>query len=286
MSNNIPIEDRNMGYVFQDAFLFPHLNVYDNIAFGLKSRRHGSKHDIRNKISNICRLFGISGFLERFVYNLSGGERQRVALARSMICEPKAILLDEPFSSVDRNTAENLMIEFKRIQVETGQTVVHVTHNQKEAMILADRICVMNDGTLIQTGVPGEVLRKPDSEFVADFFCAQNIFRAISTIEGNLSRIEYNGSYIYSSERGTGEVVFSIRPEETIVSLNSTQGHGRNNYTGSVKQIVDRRIIVQILVDIGFPIVNYSLRNSVLRMGLKVGDSVNVSFEDSAVHII
>ena len=285
-SNNIPIEERNIGYVFQDAFLFPHLNVYKNIAFGLRLRKDGSRDDVENKISYICRLFGISGLLERSVYNLSGGEKQRVALARSMICEPKAILLDEPFSSVDRNTAEKLMMEFKKIHEQTGQTVVHVTHNQEEAMMLADRICVMNDGTLIQTGTPGEILRRPNSEFVADFFCAQNIFRGLSTIEGNLSRIEYKGSWIYSNELRTGEVIFSIRPEETVISLNNTQAKGWNNYTGTVKRIIDRGIIIQIFIDVGFPVVNYSFRNSFLHMGLKVGDAVSIGFEESAVHII
>ncbi|OEU83299.1 MAG: hypothetical protein BA865_03930 [Desulfobacterales bacterium S5133MH4] len=285
-SNSVAVEERDIGYVFQDGLLFPHLNVHKNIAFGLKLRKNGGRDGVENRISNICKLFGISGLVERSVYNLSGGEKQRIALARSMICEPKAMLLDEPFSSVDRNTAEKLMIEFRRIQRQTQQTVVHVTHNQEEAMMLADRICVMNDGRFIQTGTPMEILRRPNSEFVADFFGAHNIFRGTTMIEGGLSRIEYEGNYIYSNEQRTGDVVFSVRPEDVVISLNNTQANGRNNYTGSVKQIVDRGIIIQILVDIGFPVVNYSLRNSFLHMGLKVGDSVNVSFEESAVHII
>ena len=285
-SSNLSIEERNIGYVFQNSFLFPHLSVYKNIAFGLKLRKNGGRNDVQNRISNISGLLGISNLLERSVYNLSGGEQQRVALARSMVCEPNAILLDEPFSSVDQKTAENLMIEFKRIQEETGQTVIHVTHNQEEAMILADRICVMNGGGLIQTGTPREMLRRPNSEFVADFFGAQNIFRGTSAIEGNLSRIEYNGNCIYSNELQAGELVFFIRPEETIISLNNTQAQGRNNYTATVKQIVDRGIIIQTFMDAGFPIVNFSLRNSFLHMGLKVGDTVKVSFEESAVHII
>lgn len=288
-SGNLSIEERNIGYVFQDSFLFPHLNVYKNIAFGLKLRKDGGRNGIQNRISYISRLLGISDLLGRSVYNLSGGEKQRVALARSMVCEPNAILLDEPFSAVDQKTAEKLRIEFKRIQEETGQTVVHVTHNQEEAMILADRICVMNNGNLIQTGTPEEILRKPGSEFVADFFGAHNIFRGTSAIEGSLSRIEYDGNCIYSNELQAGEVVFFIRPEETVISLNNTQAQRRNNYTATVKQIVNRGIIIQTFLDAGFPIVNYSLRNSFLHMGglsLKVGDSVRVSFEESAVHII
>jgi len=286
LSNDIPIEERNIGYVFQDAFLFPHLNVYKNIAFGLKLGKNGGRDDVEKKISNICSLFGISGFLDRSVYNLSGGEKQRVALARSMICEPKAILLDEPFSCVDRNTAENLMIEFKKIHEQTGQTVVHVTHNQEEAMILADRICVMNDGILVQTGAPGEILRKPDSEFVADFFGAHNVFRGISVIERDFSRIECNGNYVYCKEPRFGEILFSVRPEEVVISLNHAQVQSRNKYSGTVKRIVDRGVIIQVFIDAGFPIVSYIFRNSLANMGLKVGDSVNIGFEESAVHII
>ncbi|MEA2085343.1 MAG: ABC transporter ATP-binding protein [Thermodesulfobacteriota bacterium] len=285
-SNNVPIEERNIGYVFQDAFLFPHLNVYKNIAFGLRSRKDGSRDDVEKKISDICRLFGIYGFLDRSVYNLSGGEKQRVALARSMICEPKAILLDEPFSSVDRNTAEKLMIEFKKIHEQTGQTVVHVTHNQEEAMILADRICVMNNGILIQTGAPGEILRKPDSEFVADFFGAHNVFQGISVIESDFSRIECNGNHVYCREPRSGEIVFSVRPEEVVISLNDTRVQSRNNYSGTVKRIVDRGVIIQVFIDAGFPIVSYIFRNSLTNMGLREGDSVNIGFEESAVHII
>jgi ABC-type Fe3+/spermidine/putrescine transport system ATPase subunit len=285
-SNSTAVEDRDVGYVFQDGLLFPHLNVYKNIAFGLKLKKDAGRNGFAKEIAHMCHLFGISGLVERSVGNLSGGEKQRVALARSMICGPKAMLLDEPFSSVDRNTSEKLMIEFKRIQEETGQTVIHVTHNQEEAMMLADCVCVMNNGQIVQTGTPQEILERPNSEFVADFFGAHNIFRGFSTVEGELSRIAYKGNRVYSHDQRNGEVVFSVRPEKAIVSLNGAQSGSRNDYVGTVKQIVDRGIIIQILVDIGFPVVSYCLRNTGPDMDLKVGDPVHVRFDEKDVHII
>jgi ABC-type Fe3+/spermidine/putrescine transport system ATPase subunit len=224
--------------------------------------------------------------LDRSVRNLSGGEKQRVALARSMICSPKAMLLDEPFSSVDRNTAEKLMIEFKRIQKETGQTVVHVTHNQEEAMILADRICVMKDGEIVQIGSPQEILTAPQSEFVADFFGAHNIFRGVATPEGEGSRIALENKTITAGLRRSGDVAFSIRPEDAVISRNGNCPDRPNNFAGTVRQIVDRGIIVQVLVDVGFPVVSYNLRKSIADMKIDVGEQVNLSVEPDAVHII
>ena len=291
-SNHLAVEERDVGYVFQAGLLFPHLNVRKNIAFGLKMRKAPGKTKLDERIRDICHLFSITHLLNRSVSNLSGGEKQRVALARSMICSPKAMLLDEPFSSVDRNTAEKLMIEFKRIQRETGQTVVHVTHNQEEAMMLADRICVMKDGVIVQTGTPREILTRPETEFVADFFGAHNIFRGVATVEGNRSCIALENRTITAGVKQSGEVLFSIRPEDAVISRNGDRHPnpnifaGPNTFSGTVRQVVDRGIIIQVLVDIGFPMVSYHFRKAVADMGIDVGDRVNLSFEADAVHII
>jgi ABC-type Fe3+/spermidine/putrescine transport system ATPase subunit len=284
--NHLAVEERDVGYVFQAGLLFPHLNVRKNIAFGLKMKTKSGKKNLEEKIREICQTFSIGRLLDRSVGNLSGGEKQRVALARSMICHPKAMLLDEPFSSVDRNTAEKLIIEFKRIQEETGQTVVHVTHNQEEAMILADRICVMKDGVIVQIGSPREILTAPESEFVADFFGAHNIFRGTATPEGQGCRIALENRTITAATQSSGEVAFSIRPEDAVLSVNGSRPCGPNTFAGTVRQVVDRGIIVQVLVDIGFPVVSYNLRKSIADMGIAVGARVDVSFDADAVHVI
>ena len=284
--NNLPVEDRNVGYVFQAGLLFPHLNVKKNIDFGLRLKNKIDKADRAAAIETMCELFSITHLLDRSVHNLSGGEKQRVALARSMICRPKAMLLDEPFSSVDRNTAEKLMIEFKKIQEETGQTVVHVTHNQEEAMVLADRICVIDGGAIIQIGTPREILTRPRSEFVADFFGARNIFRGSCSAEKKLTRIEHAGIVVYASGEHSGEVVFSVRPEDTVLSHNGDGTDLQNHYGGIVQRIVDRGIVIQVDVNVGFPVVSYGLRNTVTALGIATGDRVHLSFGADAVHII
>ncbi|MGD8386079.1 MAG: ABC transporter ATP-binding protein [Desulfobacteraceae bacterium] len=286
-SNHLAVEERDIGYVFQAGLLFPHLNVRQNIAFGLKLRnRPHDRKGLDGRIREICELFSIAPLLDRSVHNLSGGEKQRVALARSMICGPKAMLLDEPFSSVDRNTAENLMIQFKKIQEETSQTVVHVTHNQEEAMILADRICVIDRGVIIQTGTPREILTRPRSPFVAGFFGARNIFRGTAAPDGSGSRIEHDSTVIRAAGMHSGEVVFSVRPEDAVISRNGDGADAGNRFPGTVTQIVDRGILMEVAVDIGFPMVSYSLRKTVTEIGINVGDRINLSFKADAVHII
>jgi ABC-type Fe3+/spermidine/putrescine transport system ATPase subunit len=286
LSTRLAVEERDVGYVFQAGLLFPHLNVRKNIAFGLTMRKNADSINLDARIRDICNLFSIAHLLDRSVHNLSGGEKQRVALARSMICNPKAMLLDEPFSSVDRNTAEKLMIEFKRIQRDTGQTVVHVTHNQEEAMILADRICVMKDGAIVQIGSPQDILTRPETEFVADFFGTHNIFRGTATADGEGCRIELKNKTITAGVRRNGTVVFSIRPEDAVIAGNGNTCAGPNTFAGKVRQVVDRGIIVQVEVDVGFPLVSYNLRKSIAEMKIDVGTPVNVCFDADAVHII
>lgn len=290
LSNHIPMEERNMGYVFQNAFLFPHLNVYDNIAFGLRVKNHSRGLD-KSKIVEISELFGVSHLLERSIKNLSGGESQRVALARSLICRPAAMLLDEPFSSLDRNTAENLMMEFKKVHDLTGQTVVHVTHNQEEAMMLGDRICLMQNGSIMQTGTGNDMFKKPETDFAANFFGASNIFKGDSKIKDDLSVININGCRIHSTVLKEGHITCSIRPEDTVISTNHCKlkagnpGAG-NFFKGKIEKIVNRGVIIQVYIDAGIPIINYTLRKSFNQMGVKAGDRVNISFEENDVHIV
>ncbi len=285
LANTLAVEERNIGYVFQAGLLFPHLSVRQNINFGLKVKKLVNENNTE-PVEKIARVFHIDHLLDRSIHNLSGGEKQRVALARAMICRPRAMLLDEPFSSVDRNTAENLMMEFKKIQRETGQTVVHVTHNQEEAMMLADQICVVDKGNIAQVGKPEQILTRPESEFVADFFGAHNIFKGVAEIEGGQTRITLGGKTIYSEAKEAGDIVFSIRPEDIVITPPGNGESSPNTFTGIIRQMVDRGILYQVIVDIGFPIVSYAFRKTIARMGVSVADTVAVGFEPGCVHII
>ena len=169
-------EKRKVGYVPQDYVLFPFLNVYDNIAFGPREVNCPGM-DISQNVNHLADLLGISHLLTRNVRSLSGGEKQRISIARALALSPKVLLLDEPLSNLDMQTAKYLRVELKRVHNELGVTMIHVTHNQYEAEELADRIGILNLGTLEQIGPPDEVFFYPENAFVSDFIGAPNILK-------------------------------------------------------------------------------------------------------------
>ncbi|KWV56352.1 ABC transporter ATP-binding protein [Rhizobium altiplani] len=166
---------RNVGLVFQSYALFPHLTVYENVAFGLRLKGIGGK-DLDGKVSAGIKSVGLAKFADRKPAELSGGQQQRVALARSMVMEPKVLLLDEPLSNLDARLRLEMRAELQRVQKETGVTMIFVTHDQIEALALADRIVVMLNGGIEQVGTPEEIYNKPVSAFVADFVGFENVF--------------------------------------------------------------------------------------------------------------
>ncbi|WP_112944413.1 ABC transporter ATP-binding protein [Rhizobium sp.] len=166
---------RNVGLVFQSYALFPHLTVYENVAFGLRLKGV-SGQDLDAKVSASIKSVGLASFASRKPGELSGGQQQRVALARSMVMEPKVLLLDEPLSNLDARLRLEMRAELQRVQKETGVTMIFVTHDQIEALALADRIVVMLNGGIEQIGTPEEIYNKPVSAFVADFVGFENVF--------------------------------------------------------------------------------------------------------------
>ncbi len=172
--NEIPPYERNIGIVFQDYALFPHMTVFKNIAFGLELRKL-PRGEIEKKVRWALKLVGLEGFENRYPEQLSGGQQQRVALARALVIEPEVLLLDEPLSNLDAKIRERLRGEIKRIQKELSITTIYVTHDQEEAMAISDRIAVMNDGRIEQVGKALELYYNPKTEFVAKFLGLSNI---------------------------------------------------------------------------------------------------------------
>ncbi len=172
----VPPERRNVGVVFQDLALFPHMTVYDNIAFPLRIRGY-SEGEVRRRVKWALELVGLepSLFAGRSVSSLSGGQQQRVAIARAIVYEPSVLLLDEPLSHLDLKIRQRLLEELRRIQRETGATMIYVTHDQWEAMELGDYVAIMRDGRVVQWGEPEEVYDNPVDEFVATFFGDANL---------------------------------------------------------------------------------------------------------------
>lgn len=172
---NLPSQFRNIGIVFQSYALFPHLNVSENIAYGLKIKKYTSLQ-IVNKVSEVLEKVNLSSKAKQNVSLLSGGEQQRVALARAIVTEPQVLLLDEPLSNLDYSLRLQARNELKRLQSDIGITSIYVTHDQSEALALSDRISVMNNGNIIQTGTPREIYWNPANAFTAGFVGRYNTF--------------------------------------------------------------------------------------------------------------
>src|SRR5699024_5128091 len=174
--NDLPPQKRNIGMVFQDYAIFPHMNVKTNVGFGLENKKL-SKQVINDKVTDMLNVVQIQQFAERLPKNLSGGQQQRVALARAIVMEPNVLLMDEPLSNLDAKLRIDMRNAIKHIQKEVGITTVYVTHDQEEAMAVSDKIAVMKDGVIQQIGTPQQVYQRPFNIFVATFIGRANILK-------------------------------------------------------------------------------------------------------------
>ena len=174
--NDVPTFERGIGMMFQNYALFPHMTVANNIAYGLKAR-HLSKTEIDSRVREVLALVKLTGLENRKPRQLSGGQQQRVALARALVINPKVLLLDEPFSALDKNLRASMQMELREIQRKLGVTTIFVTHDQSEALSLSDRLAVMSEGHIRQLGTPEEIYRRPRERFVASFVGDANVLR-------------------------------------------------------------------------------------------------------------
>jgi ABC-type Fe3+/spermidine/putrescine transport system ATPase subunit len=218
-----PPEDRGMSLVFQDLALFPHMTVVENVEFGLRMQTDLTKEERRSAASEVLELVELEGYEERQIGELSGGEQQRVALARAVVVEPKMLLFDEPLSDLDRQLRENMRVEIAQLHNRLGITTLYVTHNQREALTLADRIAVMNKGKVDQYDTPENIYTNPNSKFVAGFVGDSNFITGeIVASDNALSIAGTNGSVIPISESSNVEIndngLFFLRPEHLSLS--------------------------------------------------------------------
>ncbi len=213
-----PPEHRRMGYVPQSHALFPHLDVEGNIRFGIRARRNGAAADSA-LLERLVDLLDIRGLLKRRVQQLSGGERQKVALARALGAQPELILLDEPFSSLDEGQRRRLWLELRAVFTELGTTVIHITHSIEEASAMGDRLSVMLDGGVAQSGTVREVLERPATPAVAAFLGYRNLYRGVAANEGEGGRIQLEGLVVRSSAPlpVLGEVTLCVRPQDVRI---------------------------------------------------------------------
>jgi spermidine/putrescine transport system ATP-binding protein len=235
----LPPYKRDVNTVFQSYALFPHLNVERNVAFGLE-RRKLDKGEIRRRVGEVLELTQLQGFEKRRPEQLSGGQQQRVALARALVNRPRALLLDEPLGALDLRLRKQLQIELKRIQQEVGITFVHVTHDQEEAMTMADEIAVMNRGRIEQLGGAEELYERPATEFVAGFLGDCNLMDATAGEgEGELTALDTAAGRLLASaatvSARSGKLRAGVRPEKVRLAPAESPPELRNRIRGSVE---------------------------------------------------
>ncbi|MDD4253541.1 MAG: ABC transporter ATP-binding protein [Methanoculleus horonobensis] len=277
-------KNRGIGMVYQDYMLFPHLTVGENIGFGLKQGKADPAR-ISESVQETAALLGIGHLLERTTGTLSGGEQQRAAIARALVLRPRVLLLDEPLSALDTVTRERLRRELKAIHRATGTTVVHITHHFEDIFALADRVAVMQDGRIVQTGTPDEVFRRPATEFVAAFTGMENVYCGISRVRDGEAAIDLGEIVVRTVTAIEGDVCVGIRPEEVILSRQPFESSAANTFPGTVAEIRRNGMFSRVVVDAGLPFVAVLTRQSVARLALVEGEPASVTFKASAVHV-
>jgi spermidine/putrescine transport system ATP-binding protein len=239
----LPPYKRDVNTVFQSYALFPHMSIHDNVAFGLE-RRKTAKGEIEGRVREILELVGLTQYGKRKPRQLSGGEQQRVALARALVNQPRVLLLDEPLGALDLKLRKQMQLELKRIQDEVGITFIFVTHDQEEAMTMADTIAVMNQGHIEQLGDPEELYERPATAFVAGFLGISNMLHGV--VEGsNAVRLE-SGTVVRAQVNGkTGPVAAGVRPEKITIG----EGGGPNRLDGRIAETAYIGVATQVVVE-------------------------------------
>ena len=238
-----PPHKRDIGMVFQNYALFPHMTAADNVGYPLKVRRVG-KEERRRRVDEALDMVGLADFGGRHPNQLSGGQQQRVAVARALVFRPRIVLLDEPLGALDKKLREHLQLEIKRIQHELGITMVYVTHDQEEALVMSDRIAVFNKGRIQQIGTTEEIYERPASLFVADFIGDSNIFEG-SLKDNDGTRCIASGEFRFeipadaSPRVGDGPVALVVRPERLrILGPEAQPRIGENAVEAVVEDVI------------------------------------------------
>ena len=258
----LPPHRRPVNLVFQKYALFPHLNVRQNVAFGLEMKKVPSL-EIRSRVDEALSLVRMDSFADRSISTLSGGQQQRVALARAIVNRPEVLLLDEPLSALDLKLRQQMHVELIELQKRLGSTFIFVTHDQEEALTLSDRIAVMNHGVIEQVGTPREIYENPSSAFVARFIGSVN---------------ELDAGF---SERGRRRKLF-IRPEKMLISTNPPNSTELLTVKGRVREVLYLGPVTRTWVDVAESSRPWSILESRSQASsLKMGDAVYVSWQAS-----
>ncbi len=270
----LPPNKRPINTVFQRYALFPHMNIYDNIAFGLKQKKT-PKDMIDKKVKRVLALVDLEGFEKRKVTTLSGGQQQRVAIARALVNEPEILLLDEPLGALDLKMRQEMQLELKAMHKKLGMTFIYVTHDQEEALTMSDKIVVMSKGKMQQIGTPEDIYNEPKNAFVADFIGQSNIFNGIMT--GKFRARFGGGEFICVDdvEEGT-HITAVVRPEDVILTAPK-----EGIIEGVVTSVIFKGIHYEITVESGKNEMVIQSVNSA-----KLGERVGMRVDPDNIHIM
>ena len=279
--SNIPPHKRGIGMVFQNYALFPHMTVYENLAFPLRVRKI-PKDEADKKIDKALSMVSLHGFEARMPMQLSGGQQQRVAVARSLVFDPQVVLMDEPLGALDKNLRESMQYEIKHIHESIGVTVVYVTHDQTEALTMSNRIAVFNDGKVQQLSSPDELYEKPVNSFVAEFIGENNKFLGqVADISGDKCKVKLeDGTEILANPvavKAKGDKTkVSLRPERAIIDPTDKMD---NNHKGEIEEIIYHGDHTRLRIDLlGNKEFILKVPNSTARLDLKKGNVLNIGW--------
>jgi ABC-type sugar transport system ATPase subunit len=274
--DKVAASKRKIGYLFQHLVLFPHLDVASNIAYSLKVQKV-PREKIEHRVEKLLRMLKIKHLSSRYPKHLSGGEKQRVALGRAMACSPRVLLLDEPMSSLDLQTAKHLRAELRQLQKELGITAIYVTHDLAEAEEMADRIAIIHNGSIEQVALPDEVFFYPENEAVSDFIGAPNILDCDSyrELEQGVIEVDCGGLPIIVAHEGNAVQRIALFPKDIYVSDTCPPGAGVNRFKGTITEIKYIDDAVRLEVKVGQKKLVTEVSNHIFNeMDLAVGKEV------------
>jgi spermidine/putrescine transport system ATP-binding protein len=278
----LPPYKRDVNTVFQSYALFPHLSIFENVAFGL--RRRGVKRvEVRQRVDEALELVGLGGLERRKPRQLSGGQQQRIALARALVNRPRVLLLDEPLGALDLKLRKEMQLELKRIQHEVGITFVHVTHDQEEAMTMADRIVIMNSGHIEQVGTPSELYESPRTAFVAGFLGVSNLLEGTAVAEDRVKLAD--GTEVRCPREAldgrAGSVRIGVRPEKLRI------GGGEGNLlSGTVTESAYIGVSTQYILDTPAGPVTVYVQNDRPGGQVATGERLTLSWSPESTFVV
>lgn len=286
---DVPPYKRETNLVFQDFALFPHMNVFNNIAFGMRMRG-SSKREIKKRVQEMLHMVGLSDVTHRKPNQLSGGQRQRVALCRSLIMEPAVLLLDEPLGALDAMIRKQMQAELKNLQIKLRRTFISVTHDQEEAMTMSDEIAIMNQGRVEQVGTPHGIYEKPISRFVATFLGDCNLLD-VEIVDAKPDKVKVRapglGTFLFRPPQDWQydtphtHMSMMIRPEN--IAIAHKQQAYENRINGIVKESVYKGAITEYIVQTDFSEIKLQIQG---KSEIKPGENVTVTWKDTDCYLI